>query len=238
MDESINKRRWAVTYDSMKRQASTFVGKPAVMIPSLEHPPTEIQEAYKVGNISSISLHENRKSCSAIISLTADAASLVSRRKVFHTSVQLSASERGLRTINKGTPFEYDLCDEWIGQHVALVGSPAYGKDKAVIKRVCQGTAVKCVAELPKEADANDSNIEQITVVPFVKQSLERLYKPCTLERVVAEAPAWNEVGKVAYKYPDLSAVEVIAMAIAICPDFGKRMDAEISHHVTAAMRK
>ena len=232
MDESINKMRWSVTYESMKKQISSFVGKPAVMIPSLGHPPTNIQDAYKVGVISSVSLHANRRSSSALVSLTADAASLVSTGRVIHTSVQLSTRRDDLRVVNAGTPFEYEICDVWRGEHVALVASPAYGKKKAVIKRVCQGTATKCMTELPREADVNDTAIGQITIVPFVERALKRMYKPCTIEKVVSSAMPWHKIGRIAERHPDLTASQKVAMAIAEAEGFDKMMDSTISRYM------
>ena len=241
MDESVNKRRWSVTYESMKANIDTFVGRSVVMIPSGHHPHYSIQEFFKVGSIESVSLNDKSRSSSAYINMNADAASLVYDRTLNHTSVQVAADRRGTKIMNADTPFEYEVCESWRGEHLALVGSPAYKADKAVIDRICQGTAQECRMELPMNASMpknRHATEGQEALARTIERSIRRLYAPCTIKRIVEDAKQGSDLHHAKEKYPKLAPSEVLAMAVNDGPSIAASLDSIITAYVTGFLKE
>ncbi len=240
MDESVNKRRWAVSYDSMKRHLESFVGQPVVMIPSRSHPSADMQEMFRVGGIESVHLNDSKKASGAYVSVNADAAALIYNKLVHHTSVQLTVNREKMIRVNADTPFQYDLCEEWRGEHVALVESPAYGRDKAYIDKVCQGTAQQCRMELPlsaampKDPHATEG---QAALARTIERSIRRLYAPCTIRRIVKDAKSGSDLRRISEKYPKLTPSETLAMAVN-SPSMSASLDSMITAYVTGFLKE
>ena len=140
----------------------------------------------------------------------------------------MAATRNGTQHLNVGTPFAYDVCHEWYGEHIALVGSPAYGKDKAVIKRICQGNLSKCTTELPKSASAGKS--PSANIAPYLERSLRRMYSPCTLTKTAVTSP---RSASFILKHPNLTAAESLALAISSSPTFRDKVDSIITTEFT-----
>lgn len=252
IDDSVNGNKWAVTADSIKRYMGTFVGCPVVMIPGeLNHPVPEVQDAFKVGEIVATRVLDNGRRAEDTIRLDESAASLVYSGSIRYTSVQISFYYDDTETVNEGTPFEYLRIHKWIGRHDAMVADPAYGKDKAVMRHICQGTESECKRRLPAVKSAAESagtavgrlaaslgrppTQQSHALTPFVADLIGGLYKPCTMARLVSNASADEPIGIIRDAHPDMTEEQVLAMAIA--PGLVNKVASASLGDVSEAMR-
>ena len=162
----------------------------------------------------------------------------MSTGKVVHTSVQLSANVDKMLVANQGTVFEYDICPDWIGEHVALVGEPAYGRKKAVIKAVCEGSLAKCRLELPKSASDEDRTMGQKPVARMIEDAVVRMYSPCNMDDLVRHAPPLTPVGRARDANPGFTPAQTVAAAFVEHDRFAKALQSELSEFVLAEFAK
>lgn len=220
LDDTINGNDWGVTGPSIWKYMDTFVQCPVVLIPgSLDHPAPVMSEAFRVGEVinTRVVKRGDRIIGEDTIYLEEHAAQLVYSGALKYTSVQIMYYDGDYKIINEGTPFEHKLIHKWYGSHDAIVGEPAYGRDKAVMRHICKGTESECKRRLPSpsQADLSDPTVAQVTIVPFVARSLGRMYQPCTLKAVLEQAHANSPLGRLREQYPDLLPEQAVAMAIA-----------------------
>ena len=182
-----NLNGWRVTWESMKKDIKTFIGQPVVLTPDKDHPPTQIQDHYKVGEIIDVGLDELTHSAWQVSEITdKKAQDMILAEKVKFGSPTVHGPKAHLVTTHAGTSAEENTLHRFIGKHDALVAEPAYTRLKDVIKVVCQGDGGQCLNDLVEvEAEINDTAISQITIIPAVKKILEAHYNAETVTKIM-----------------------------------------------------
>lgn len=163
-----NVNRWRVTKDSIPKRIKTFVGRPFISEPNLEHfgaenmaSPLEIiqkQDEFRMGLIKKVIYNPKTEEGDALVLFdkTPEAERVwhdLKAGNAFYVSPAIAgefvdiAGER--------------IYQDWFGLHLARVANPAYGVFHASIKATCEGDEKKCVQNLIATAavmlEANDS---------------------------------------------------------------------------------
>ena len=118
----------------------------------------------------------------------------------------------------------------------ALVGNPAYGKEVDNIPAVCTGDGPGCAMKLLSVSAAiNDDNTTQLTIVPFVKKTINSRYSSEDLSIIVGKihnAPEADLDSCVERKikilhneHPEWENDQIVAVAFSYCKESG--MEAE-----------
>ena len=179
IDDTVNTRRWAASWDSIKKLAKTFHGMPGLAYTrcgysgcKLDHPPAlegetfqqaaHKQKPYRVTTILDTILDEETHTAYAIHRVDdPDFAQRVRNGEikflspgVYRTEGDLKKDQiRTKRTINGISGIWVETTD-WKGLHDAFVSRGAYG-DKATIVDSCEGAGKYCVRKLRRMFPAN-----------------------------------------------------------------------------------
>ena len=226
ISDKFNANRWRVTWEAILQDVKSFVGKPLVLTPDMDHPPTRIQDDYRVGTIIDVGLDEDLH--------TAWQVSEIHDKKVFekikskeirYGSPTVQSPQSLVELRNRGTAAEETIMHRFRGMHDALVAEPAYGKIIDTIPAVCEGDGVGCATKLLEvQADINDNSIQQITIVPFVQRILKRRFKASTLASVVNNANSDDscvskKIRIIKSESPDMPDDQAVAIAISYCKE-------------------
>ena len=163
ISDQVNLKKWAVTADSIPNRIRTFIGRPYVSEPNLEHfgadnmPLDQVlkqQEKFRAGTIVDVEYNPQTAQASAIVEVT-DKQTWEDLQK--GKAIYVSPAVAGAAMPVDGNNVFYD----WFGLHLARVKSPAYGVFHATIKGTCSGSERECVQALIASASAfissNDS---------------------------------------------------------------------------------
>lgn len=208
--EEFNMNRWRVTWDAIKLDLKSFLGKPLVLTPNRDHPRVRVQEDFRVGDIIDVGLDELKRTAWQVSHVTnANAIQLIRDEKVkWGSPTVLQFSKDTTERINLGNGKIETTLHRFKGAQDALVGNPAYGKDVDFIPAICDGTGEGCALKLMEvsanvrnndplsmnyekmnrielKGVINSDNIDQVTIVPFVTKSLKKHYKSETINDIV-----------------------------------------------------
>ncbi len=151
INTSRNGNGWRVTWDSIKENAKSFIGKPGTAYVGcddkgcdLDHPPVQkdyqsqmaSQEPHRVSTIVDIKLDESTQTAYAIHEVHNDQFSdAVKQGKIKYVSPSIS----GKMHFDGMGDKPYIMSDQWTGLHLAWVGTPAYAKQDAKVEKQCEG---------------------------------------------------------------------------------------------------
>jgi len=186
--EEFNMNRWRVTWDAIKQDIKTFLGKPLVLTPKRDHPSVSTQEEFRVGDIIDVGLDELKRTAWQVSHITdKKVAELIRAEKIkFGSPTVLPYSKATTERVHLGDGRIETTLHRFKGAQDALVGDPAYGKDVDFIPAICDGTGEGCALKLMEvSASVNSDNIDQVTIVPFVTKSLKKHFKAETINDIV-----------------------------------------------------
>lgn len=163
-----NVNRWRVVPDSIPKRIRTFIGRPYISEPNLEHfgaenmeSPLEIiqkQEEFRAGTIKNIQYDDKTGEGLAIVLFDKTPFGDrvwedLKKGHAFYTSPAIA----GEFTDVNGERIYRD----WFGLHLARVAKPAFDVFHASLKATCEGDEKKCVQNLiataSKQLKSNDS---------------------------------------------------------------------------------
>lgn len=186
--EEFNMNRWRVTWDAIKQDVETFLEKPLVLTPNKDHPSVKVQEDFRVGDIIDVGLDELKRTAWQVSHITKkEIIPLIRSEKLkFGSPTVLPFSKATTEIVHLGDGRIETTLHRFRGAQDALVGDPAYGKEVDFIPAICDGTGEGCALKLMEvSAAVNSDNIDQVTIVPFVKKSLKKHFKAETINDIV-----------------------------------------------------
>ena len=191
INDKFNVNKWKVTWEAILLDAKGFIGQPIVMTPSWDHPPSRIQEDYRIGEIIDIGLDEINHTVWQVSHITDEnAIAMIREGKAKYGSATVLVKSMATTEIKyRGTPMEETILHRFTAAHDCMVQEPAYGKEVDKITAVCDGSGEGCGLKLLEvSAVVNGDNTDQITIVGFLKDSLKKNFKASTLNSIVKSA--------------------------------------------------
>jgi len=238
ISDKFNANRWRVTWDAILQDVKGFIGQPIVLTPDKDHPPVYEQNNYKVGEILEVEIDEMFHKVYEYVEITDP----VAQQMILDEEIEF-----GSPTVVVYTPEtrdEVELGDgriettlhRFIPAQDALVGNPAYGKEVDNIPAVCTGDGPGCAMKLLSVSAAiNDDNTNQLTIVPFVKKTVNSRYSSEDLAIIVGKIENAEDADldscverkiKILHdEHPDWANDQVVAVAFSMCRESG--MEAE-----------
>lgn len=162
MDDTINQNFWHIPAGVMKKNASSFVGRPLIYHPSGAHPDylkegvvyqpetfvndiLKFQDRFKIGDIIYVNQQHvkespDKKAWYATIRVTNP--DILQQIKSGNISSFVSPQIYDIEGSEPGQPTK-----DFIPLHLAIVSEPAYG-NRARIKATCTGTGTSCINAL------------------------------------------------------------------------------------------
>ena len=153
VDSSINANNWAVTEQALRKNISTFIGKPIILTEEFDHPDAgedgdkllQIQEDFRIGTILDIGIEEQSGKGWVVAEITdKNAMNILSQAGINFVSPSIVFGKDDLDKENG-----VDIVTNFEGAHLAVVKDPAYGMQKAQIKGQCRG-GIECLSQLQK----------------------------------------------------------------------------------------
>ena len=153
VDSSINSNQWAVTEEALRKNISSFIGKPIVLTEKFDHPDAgddgdellRIQENFRIGTILDIGIEELSGKGWVIAEITdRKAIDIISQTGINFVSPSIVFGENDVDVKNG-----VEVITNFEGAHLAVVKDPAYGMQKAQIKGQCRG-GIECISQLQK----------------------------------------------------------------------------------------
>ncbi len=145
INDKVNINDWQVTWEGLKEDAKELVGTPLVLQEDLQHPKFSVQELFDRGTIFDYDIDEENKQIIVYVRITD--ASVAKRIKSGELQyVSPSVIPRGSEHLRKVNGIE--VMDRILPLHLAIVGDPAYGKDKAKMSHLCSGDGKECYHRL------------------------------------------------------------------------------------------
>jgi len=154
ISEAANLKSWQVTPESIPQRIRTFIGRPYISEPQLEHfgadfmPVQQIldqQEKYRAGTIIDVQYNSKTGTAHAIIEITDNQ---VWQELQSGKAIYVSPAVAGFSVLGNGLRTFVD----WFGLHLARVAKPAYGVMHASITKTCEGSEKECVDMLVASA--------------------------------------------------------------------------------------
>ena len=235
--EEFNMNEWRVTWDAIQKDLHNFIGKPLVLTPDMNHPSYKEQDDYKVGEIIDVGMDELTRTAWQVSHVTDEKTiELIREGKIKYGSpTVLTYSKETTDRIKLGNGKIQTTLHRFIPAHDALVGEPAYGKEVDKIPAICDGTGIGCglkllqVSASVESADMNSDNINQITIVGFLKKSLNKHFKASTLREIVdytrdanisdLDSCVSRKIKLITEENPEMKNDQIIAMAYSNCKD-------------------
>jgi len=190
ISDKFNANRWRVTWDAILQDVKGFEGQPIVLTPDKDHPPVAIQDDYKVGEILKVEIDEMFHKVYQYSEITDPTA----QQMILDEEIEFGSPT--VVIFDEATRAEVELGDgriettlhRFIAAQDALVGNPAYGKEVDNIPAVCTGDGPGCAMKLLSVSAAiNDDNTNQLTIVPFVKKTVNSRYSSEDLAIIVGK---------------------------------------------------
>jgi hypothetical protein len=155
IDDTVNANDWQTTWEGMKLDAEELPGTPLVLQEDLEHPKFSVQEYYDRGTIFDYDIDEENHKIIVYVRITD--LTVVERIKSgelqFVSPAVIPKGSESLRKVNG-----VDVLDRSLPLHLAIVGNPAYGKEKAKMTHLCSGDGQECYHRLKTMT----ANVEKI----------------------------------------------------------------------------
>jgi len=234
-----NKNEWRTPWDAIKKDVYNFEGKPVVLTPARDHPRVSVQDDYAIGEIIEVGLDETKQIAWQVSQIfDKKAQKLIREKKVRYGSPTVLKYSDETTIENKlGNGRVQTTLHRFIPAHDALVGDPAYGKQVDFIPAICDGNGVGCSLKLMEvSASVNSDNVDQLTIVPFVKKTLKANFKSTTLQEMVeyskntrqgsSESCVSRKISIISDENPEWDNDHIIAVAYSFCRK-GKTADIE-----------
>jgi len=228
--EEFNMNRWRVTWDAIKQDVESFLGMPLVLTPKKDHPSVKVQENFRVGDIIDVGLDELKRTAWQVSFITdPKVAELIRKEELkFGSPTVVPYSKATTEKVHLGDGRIETTLHRFKGKQDAIVGDPAYGKEVDFIPAICDGTGEGCALKLMEvSAAVNSDNIDQITIVPFVKKSLKKHFKAETISDIVgyikqADASTLKDcvsrkIKIISDEDPSMDNEQVVAIAYSHC---------------------
>jgi len=225
-----NMNQWRTPWEAIKQDVWDFKGKPIVLTPDRDHPPVYMQDDYKIGEIIKVGLDELKQVAWQISQIfDKKAQKLIREKKVRYGSpTVLKYSDAETEEMTLGDGKVQTTLNRFIPAHDALIGEPAYGKELDVIKAICDGDGPGCALKLMGvSAQVNTDNVDQLTIVPFVKKTLKSNFNHKTLSDMVeyskktrqgsTDSCVSRKISILADEHPDWENDQTIAVAYSYC---------------------
>lgn len=174
IDATRNSNQWRVTWDSIKRHAKSFIGRPGIEYKECDTEghcervhvndgtkdgTLKKQEPYRVSTITDVELDESTQTAYAIHRIDSpEFAERLKSGQIRYLSPAIHVDhEKTMFTHNTHTgEFGIDTTG-WTGLHDAWVDVPAYGP-KAVVKGICDGTGPSCTEKFGRSPAGAEGN--------------------------------------------------------------------------------
>ena len=238
ISDKFNANRWRVTWDAILQDVKGFEGQPIVLTPDKDHPPVSIQDHFKVGEILKVEIDEMFHKVYQYSEITDPVAQqmILDEEIEFGSPTVVIYSEETRDEVDLGDGRVETTLHRFKPAQDALVGNPAYGKEVDNIPAVCTGDGPGCAMKLLSVSAAiNDDNTTQLTIVPFVKKTINSRYSSEDLSIIVGKihnAPEADLDSCVERKikilrdeHPEWENDQIVAVAFSYCKESG--MEAE-----------
>lgn len=145
VDDTVNANDWQATWEGLKEDAKDLPGVPLVLQEDLEHPKFSVQKFFDRGTIFDFDLDEENHRVIVYVRITDP--TIIDRIKSGELEyVSPAVVPRGSEHLkNIGG---VDILNRTIPLHLAIVGNPAYGKEKAKMSHLCTGDGKECLHRL------------------------------------------------------------------------------------------
>jgi hypothetical protein len=230
--EEFNMNEWRVTWDAIKKDVWAFVGRPLVLTPDEDHPRVHEQDDFKVGEIIDVGIDELKRIAWQVSEVSKEIYDRVRAKKLrFGSPTVLKYSDRFTDENKLGNGKLQTTLHRFIPAHDALVAEPAYGKQVDKIKAVCKGDGKGCALKLREvSASVNSDNVDQLTIVPFIRKALKKNFQAVTLKEMVEyskrtrqgstdESCVSKKIGIIADEHPEWDHDKIIAVAYSYCKE-------------------
>lgn len=166
IDDTVNANDWQATWEGLKEDAEDLLGTPLVLQEDLEHPKYSVQKMFDRGTIFDYDIDEANHRIIVYVRITDP--TIIERIKSGELEyVSPAVIPRGSEHMK--TIAGVDVLDRTLPLHLAIVGDPAYGKDKAKMTDLCTGDPKECYHRL-KITKTADSGIPALEQIPFIKK--------------------------------------------------------------------
>lgn len=212
ISDKFNANRWRVTWDAILQDVKGFIGQPIVLTPDKDHPPVAIQDDYKVGEILEVEIDEMFHKVYQYSEITDPVAQqmILDEEIEFGSPTVVIYDEETRDEVELGNGRIETTLHRFVPAQDALVGNPAYGKEVDNIPAVCTGDGPGCAMKLLSVSASvkddvinddwrkfvgaiNDDNTNQLTIVPFVKKTVNSRYSSEDLAIIVGKIENANE---------------------------------------------
>jgi len=157
-NDTVNANDWQATWEGLKLDAEELPGTPIVLKEDLQHPKFSVQDYFDRGTIFDYDIDEENKQIIVYARITD--LTLIPRIKSgelqYVSPALIPKGSEHMRKV-KGV----DVLSRTLPLHLAIVGDPAYGKEKAKISHICSGDGKQCYQRL-KTMTASKSIVQQI----------------------------------------------------------------------------
>jgi len=141
IDDTVNINDWQATWEGLKLDAKDIPGIPLVLQEDLQHPKFSTQQYFDRGTVYDYEIDEVNKKIIVYVRITD--RSIVERIKSGELQyVSPAVVPRGSEYLKKRNGI--DVLERTIPVHLAIVGEPAYGEEKAKMTYLCSGDAKEC----------------------------------------------------------------------------------------------
>lgn len=145
INDTVNVNDWQATWEGLKQDAEELPGVPLVLQEDLQHPKFSVQELFDRGTIFDYDIDEENHQIIVYVRITDP--KIVERIKSGELQyVSPAVIPRGSETLRHVDGV--DVLDRTLPLHLAIVGDPAYGKDKAKMTHMCSGDGEACYNRL------------------------------------------------------------------------------------------
>ena len=141
IDDTVNVNKWKADWEGLKKDAKDIPGIPLVLQEDLQHPKFSTQQYFDRGTVYDYEIDEVNKKIIVYVRITDK--SIVERIKSGELQyVSPAVVPRGSEYLKKRNGV--DILERTIPVHLAIVGEPAYGTEKAKMTYLCSGDAKEC----------------------------------------------------------------------------------------------
>jgi len=218
---------WKATWPAIEKDIWNFVGKPQVRTPDEDHPRVKDQDDFKVGEIIDVGTDPIKREAWQVSQITdPETQELIKAGKIKYGSpTVLKYNDANTEEKETGLWHKQTTLHRFVPAHDALVADPAYGKEVDKIPAICEGDGPACSLKLMAvSASVNSDNVNQLTIVPFVKKTLHKYFKASTLVEYYNYAKSGqsdtcvqNKIKILADEHPKWDHDQVIAVAYSYC---------------------
>ncbi len=193
IDDTVNINTWQATWEGLKQDAKDIPGIPLVLQEDLEHPKFSTQQYFDRGTVYDYEIDEVNKKIIVYVRITD--SSIVERIKSGELQyVSPAVVPRGSEYLKKVNGV--DVLERTIPIHLAIVGDPAYGKEKAKMTYLCSGDAKEC-----------DHRLRMMTAAKSIYES--------------ASDCVSNKIQIIKHERPNISNEQSAAIAYSMCREGG-----------------